>query len=240
MKFLELQTVLLEVEAILNSRPLCPLYEDNLEEPLTPNHLLFGRKFPQRNEFDHQSSNLPHGVKRVRYIERVLEHFWERWRKEYVVELRNYLLYKYKKKNDLIPTVNDIVIVYESKTPRQNWCLGRITELIPSKDKQIRGAKVLLGRTKNIIERPINKLYPLEFANEFSDNAITVNEVEIIRDSDGNSNVSDIDTTKPDLIEITNDVNRPADKRIIETDINSSTRNRQQAAIFADLKLKYM
>ena len=44
LNFIEMQTVLIEIDAILNSRPLCPLYDDDMEEPLTPNHLLFGRK----------------------------------------------------------------------------------------------------------------------------------------------------------------------------------------------------
>ena len=39
----ELQTSLLEIELILNSRPLCYLYDDDQEDILTPNHLLYGR-----------------------------------------------------------------------------------------------------------------------------------------------------------------------------------------------------
>ena len=40
----ELLTVLTEVECILNSRPLTYLYPDDLEEPLTPSHLISGRR----------------------------------------------------------------------------------------------------------------------------------------------------------------------------------------------------
>ena len=39
-----LLTVLTEVECILNSRPLTYLYSDDLEEPLTPSHLIRGRR----------------------------------------------------------------------------------------------------------------------------------------------------------------------------------------------------
>ena len=38
----ELNTVLAEVEAIINSRPLSYISSDDLEEPLTPSHLLTG------------------------------------------------------------------------------------------------------------------------------------------------------------------------------------------------------
>ena len=40
----ELNTVLAEVEAIVNSRPLSYISSEDLEEPLTPSHLLTGRR----------------------------------------------------------------------------------------------------------------------------------------------------------------------------------------------------
>ena len=42
--FYQLQTVIQEIELILNFRPLGNLYDDDMEQILTPNHLLFGRK----------------------------------------------------------------------------------------------------------------------------------------------------------------------------------------------------
>ena len=39
----EMQTVLFEVEMILNNRPLTYVYPDEIENALTPNHLFFGR-----------------------------------------------------------------------------------------------------------------------------------------------------------------------------------------------------
>ena len=43
-KLVWLTTALVEVEAVLNSRPLTYLSTDDLEEPLTPSHLLVGRR----------------------------------------------------------------------------------------------------------------------------------------------------------------------------------------------------
>ncbi len=40
----ELQTAVIEVESIIYSRPLSYLSMDDLEEPLTPSHLLIGRR----------------------------------------------------------------------------------------------------------------------------------------------------------------------------------------------------
>ena len=43
LNFYELQTVINEVELVLNSRPLGVLHDDDLEELLTLNHILYGR-----------------------------------------------------------------------------------------------------------------------------------------------------------------------------------------------------
>ena len=58
----ELQTVLSQIELILNSRLLGVLFDDELEQILTPNNLLFGQKLNLVN------SSSTHPVKRNRYI----------------------------------------------------------------------------------------------------------------------------------------------------------------------------
>ena len=40
----ELETIVLEIEAVVNSRPLSYLHDDELLEPLTPSHLMYGRR----------------------------------------------------------------------------------------------------------------------------------------------------------------------------------------------------
>ena len=59
---------------------------------------------------------------------------------------------------------NDIILIHEDKSPRQNWKLGRFVELIISKDNVVRAAKVIVG-SRTFLERPINKLYPVEKTN---------------------------------------------------------------------------
>ena len=106
--------------------------------------------------------NLP---KRVKFINNVITEYWERWRREYVLALRQQQRYK-RQAGAKTPNVNDIVLIYQEKQPRQLWRLGRIVELIKSGDNEVRQAKVIVGKTKNIIDRPINRLYPLEMSNE--------------------------------------------------------------------------
>ena len=68
----------------------------------------------------------------------------------------------FKPKNQLFSAKNDLVLLYEEKQPRQKWLLGKIVELIPSQDGQVRGIRVLLGKSRNTVDRPVNRLYPLE------------------------------------------------------------------------------
>ena len=51
----------------------------------------------------------------------------------------------------------------------------KIVEFIESKDKNI--PELLIGKTQNVVRRPINHLYPAEFSEKF-DRAVQ-NEVEI-------------------------------------------------------------
>ena len=99
--------------------------------------------------------------KRVKFIDGVINDYWERWRREYVLALRQHQRTK-KQSSAQTPNTNDIVLVYEEKQPRQQWKVGRILELITSNDGEIRQANVIVGKTKRVINRPINRLYPLE------------------------------------------------------------------------------
>ena len=96
-------------------------------------------------------------------MQTVLSHFWKRFYHEYLTSLREFSNAKSNKKRNInVPNIDDVVIVYEDKMPRQKQRLGKIVELIRGKDKNVRGAKVLVGKTGFIIERPTSKLYPIE------------------------------------------------------------------------------
>ena len=87
----ELLTALVEIEMVLNSRPLTYISADDLEEPLTPSHLLIGRRlmnFPdhllaanQEIESDDEDCRLNAHLK---YLNQSLDSFWRRWRREYL------------------------------------------------------------------------------------------------------------------------------------------------------------
>ena len=135
------------------------LYNDVNQEVLTPNKLLFGRNL----ELCAPNVDVIVGndiLKRKKHTDILLEHWWNRWHVEYLTELREHQKYKYKKQN-LIPRVGDIVLVYDEKLRRSEWKVGRIRELGTSSDKNVRSASVLMKKTGKILRRPINKLYPI-------------------------------------------------------------------------------
>ena len=82
----ELLTVLTEVEMIVNSRPITYISSDDLEEPLTPSHLLCGHRVlslpdpvvaMESHDLDVRTSRADL-TRRLRYLNKVLKDFWGR------------------------------------------------------------------------------------------------------------------------------------------------------------------
>ena len=105
--------------------------------------------------------------KRIEYLETVLNHFWNRWHSEYIPSLLKYQKL-YKRQNIIIASIGDFVNLYDNKVPQRKWLLGRIYDVITGKDGTTRCAKFFVEKTKKTVERPINKLYPVEYFNEFT------------------------------------------------------------------------
>lgn len=160
----ELLTVLTEVEATLNSRPLTYEYDEVGAEMLTPSHLIYGRRLlslPEEARNDEEESET--GIlRRFRYLARLRIHFWNRWRKEYLTDLREHHRGKKEGRSDV--SEGEVVLVHEDNVKRSNWKMGKVLELIAGKDGEVRGAKLkLITKGKPIfVNRAVQKLYPLE------------------------------------------------------------------------------
>ena len=83
-----LQTVLIKVKLIIINAPLTYVYLNTIKTYLTPNHLLFGRQLLcYSNTTSAVIRNLTVLWSTTDKINRFSNHFWHRWRHEYVVNL---------------------------------------------------------------------------------------------------------------------------------------------------------
>ena len=83
--FEEFNTLLCQVEACMNSRPLLPLntHSDDGIEVLTPGHFIIGRSLQTLPSLDLTSQRLPL-LKQWSLCQALLQHWWQRWSKEYL------------------------------------------------------------------------------------------------------------------------------------------------------------
>jgi len=161
----ELQTLLCQIEACLNSRPLSPLSSspDDLE-PLTPAHFLIGGPITLPPEPDLTSQQLS-GLRRWKLVQALMQSFWTRWTSEYLPQLQ--VRGKWTTATKPL-AVGDVVIVREDNMAPCKWKMARITHLHPGRDGHIR---VVTIRTANGTEtkRPVLKLCLLPVEEEFED-----------------------------------------------------------------------
>ncbi|CAG2200034.1 unnamed protein product [Mytilus edulis] len=75
------------------------------------------------------------------------------------------------------------VVLIKDNLPHKSWKIGRICQLVVSRDGQIRSGKVMLPNKKNL-NRALNMLYPIECEelNEDLTNSDTEKDTELIND----------------------------------------------------------
>ena len=150
------RTLLTEVEAIINSRPLTvdTLNDVNSPVPLTPNHLLTMKckvLLPPPGVF--QKDDL-YCRRRWRRVQHICNEFWTRWHKEYLHNLQQRSKWQLHKRNFM---VGDVVIIKDGGDVRNNWQMGRITQIHPSSDGDVRSCTIKTSCSQTLL-RPISKI----------------------------------------------------------------------------------
>jgi hypothetical protein len=154
--FEELATVLAQIEACMNSRPLCQLSPDpNDFHALTPAHFLIGEPLTSLPDIDVVDTPV-NRLDRWQLTQRIAQHFWKRWSVEYLTSLEGKCKWTKEQRN---LTVDDIVLIVNDNAPPLQWKIGRVIELHPGIDNKVRVATI---KTKdNVIKRSITKLCKL-------------------------------------------------------------------------------
>ena len=159
----ELQTVLTEVEGVLNDRPLCYFPEqDGSYVPISPARLMTGHSinalpdWSRLSRMSEVSSSFP--SKRLKLLEAQLGTLWQAWHKQYLLLLQS-------KGGDsgssVEPCIDQVVLIMENNVPRGRWNMGRITELYKGRDGKVRS--VCLKTAAGELRRAVQSLVPLEW-----------------------------------------------------------------------------
>ncbi|GFX89906.1 integrase catalytic domain-containing protein [Trichonephila clavipes] len=137
--FEEFETIMIQVEGILNSRPLTPLSSDaDNFDVLTPGHFLIGRpitSIPEPNLIDVNENRLS----RRKKITKVVQHICKKWKSDYLNTLQARSKW-ITEKNDLM--IGQMVLIKEDFLPINTWPLGRILKVYHGSDGKVRVVKV--------------------------------------------------------------------------------------------------
>ena len=154
LSFEELNTVVIQIESILNSRPLAAMSNDpNDLQSITPAHFLLGRAV---SDIPNMTNNMDKNIslsQRFKLLERIKRSFWKSWHRDYLVTLqvRKRWLHSGPKFSE-----GDLVLIAEDNLPPLKWQLARIEKLYSGNDEINRVAKLKVGT--GFLIRPIVKL----------------------------------------------------------------------------------
>lgn len=152
----DMVTVLYQIEANMNTRPLTPLSDDPNElDVLTPGHFLAGCPLLSLPDPDYKSipaNRLDH----YQQLQQIIQNHWQRWRKEYLTELNQQ--WKLSGSSRSLQ-VGQMVLLREDGKPSVAWPLARIEAVHPGEDGIVRVATIKT-RSGNY-KRAVSKLCPL-------------------------------------------------------------------------------
>ncbi|KAJ8353169.1 hypothetical protein SKAU_G00207360 [Synaphobranchus kaupii] len=149
-------TLMAEVSAIINARPLLPVSTDP-ENPfiLSPSMLLTQKSGVPPPPGDFSEKDLH--TKQWRQVQALANQFWTRWSREYLPSLQQRQKWTATRR-DL--QVGDLVLLRDKQTARNCWPMARITATFPGKDGHVRKVEVKTtdqGNVKTFL-RPIAEL----------------------------------------------------------------------------------
>ncbi|XP_076384323.1 uncharacterized protein LOC143262574 [Megalopta genalis] len=154
--FENFNTLITEIEAILNSRPLSPISSDaNDLLASIPGHFLIGDSLTSLRERDFRVTP-SNRLSSWQQIQKIKQHFWNWWRREYLNELT--CRHKWATGSHPIKE-GTIVLLREDNTPSLQWPLGKVVKIHPGSNGIIRAATVKTA-TK-VLDRSIKRLVPL-------------------------------------------------------------------------------
>ena len=158
----ELQTILTEIECILNNRPITRL-SDNISDyqALTPQMILTGVLHPSVPT--HRFSKADEFRKNWRYTQIVSEQFWNRWLLMYLPWLQ--VRSKWFKKVPNLKVGDLVLSLDDASEGRLDFPKAIVHSICPDKFGNVRQVQIRFSNGK-IFDRPIQKIVKLEVDTE--------------------------------------------------------------------------
>ncbi len=149
-------TLMAEVSAIINARPLLPVSTDPENPFILSPYMLLTQKSgvpPPPGDFTEKDLH----TKQWRQVQALANQFWTRWSREYLPSLQQRPKWTATRR-DL--QVGDLVMLRDKQTSRNCWPMARISATFPGKDGHVRKVEVKTtdqGTVKTFL-RPIAEL----------------------------------------------------------------------------------
>jgi hypothetical protein len=149
----ELSTLLGEIEACLNSRPLHTLSDSPFNQIyLSPGHFLIGEPITQLLSIGYTNVNCDR-LSRWQTYQQQLQQFCQRWSSDYLQSLHQRQRWQKSFPN---LQLGDLVLLREDTTTPLHWPTAVITETYPGKDNSVH--VVTLRTPGGTFKRPITKI----------------------------------------------------------------------------------
>lgn len=149
-------TLMAEVTAIINSRPLVPVSLD-ADSPLilTPAMLLTQKAVSSPPAGDFSEKDIY--KRQWRQVQSLANQFWFRWKQEYLQTLQ--VCHKWQ---DPYPNIEegDIVLLKDNQVARNEWPMALVTSVFPGQDGKVRKVELKVtkeGSSKTFL-RPISEV----------------------------------------------------------------------------------
>ncbi|XP_037399818.1 uncharacterized protein LOC108416929 [Pygocentrus nattereri] len=151
-----LSTLMAEITAIINARPLSPITTDP-DSPflLTPAMLLTQKVYsppPFPGGFDGKDLHR----QQWRQVQHLADIFWNRWRREYLGTLQSRRKWQADRPN---LQVGDLVLLKDQQVNRNEWPIGLIHNTFPDKDGKVRKVeiKIFKNGAAKTYQRPVSE-----------------------------------------------------------------------------------
>uniref|UniRef100_A0A8R1EGV9 Integrase catalytic domain-containing protein n=1 Tax=Caenorhabditis japonica TaxID=281687 RepID=A0A8R1EGV9_CAEJA len=178
LSYVELETVLIEVEAAVNSRPITK-NSANPDDPIALRPIDF--LIPNVCLTIPDNSNAIQEITTEGQVEKLTREYqnglnklylklWDIWNTQYLLNLKES---KTKRHNytSIKPKKGQLVLIHTENMARHKWPIAQITKLDPSADGKIRSVFVKCGKKE--LKRSIRHLIPLEVGEEEMDHQET-------------------------------------------------------------------